>query len=144
MLIHQIDVAVPQAEPHVDLGVGLQKLTQHWHHMQAAKGKGRGHHQVAAWCAVLTAGGALSFVHAVEDAAAGSQIAGAGVRQHQLARGAGDEFGVEVLLKLGDFAAHGGQGHAQFSARCREAAGVNHRQKNGHGMQAVQRLLPLP
>ena len=71
--------------------------------MQAAKGKGRSSPGPRA-VRCIRHGGALGFVHAVEDAAAGSQIAGAGVRQHQLARGAGDEFGVEVLLKLGDFA----------------------------------------
>ena len=137
MLFGKIDQAIGKPEADIDIGIGGEEIHNHRDKVQPAKDHRRGDEQVAPWRAVLAGSDTFGFADILENAPAGSGIGQARIRQRRAPAAADQQPGAEMGLKVGDPAADRGQWQAEPAGTGRQGAGIDHREEDRHGFEAV-------
>jgi len=137
VLVHETERAIREHQPQIDVGMCGEECSCDRQHVQPAEDHGCCHKQLAMRRVVLTRRAALRFGDFLENSAAREQIGLADVRQHELARRAQQQLGIEMRLQLGNLAADGRQRHAQLAARAGETTGGRDGDEHGHRCESV-------
>jgi hypothetical protein len=117
MLVEQMRNAVGEQKTDINIRIGFQKLHDDRQNVQAPENDGSGYHEIALWRTIFAQGGALGFADVFQDSFAGSDIRPPGVGQSQLTGRTDEELRLQMIFKIGDFAADIGKRHSQASAR---------------------------
>ena len=125
MVFHQIDLAIAEAQPEIDLGIGFEKFDHDRQHMQPPEDDRRGNSQFAPRRNVFARGGALGLVHLFQYDPARLDIGAPGIGQRDMAARADQEARVQMRLEIGNLAAHRGKRHAKTARGGRQASGFN-------------------
>jgi len=87
MIFQQVDHAVSQHDPDIDVRISLEEFHRHREYVQTAENDGRGDDQAAFRRAVFAGRRALGFSDVLKDAPAGRDIRSASVSQCKLPEG---------------------------------------------------------
>ena len=137
MVVDQVQIAVGEHKPDIDLGPLAEKFGDDRQDMQPAKDDRRGDDEVAARRGMFPRRRALGLAHLVEDAPGRGDIGRARVGESELAGRSGEEPRVQMRFEVGDLAADRRQRHAKFAAGGGQAAGLRNRDQKGHGFEAI-------
>jgi hypothetical protein len=133
----QVDHAVGERDPNVDVRVGFEELDRDGQDMQAAEHDRRGDGEVASRRHVFAGRSALGFTDVFKDPLAGRNVGAAGIGEHEATAGPIDEPCPQVRLEFGHFPADGCERHTELAGRCRKAATFDRREQRGHGFEPV-------
>ncbi len=137
MIVDQVEIAVGEDKPDVDLGPSGKKLGDDGEDMQPAKDHRRGDDELAARRGMFPGRRALGLIHFIEDALGRGDIGRARIGESEPAGRAGQEPRAQMRFEFGNLAADRRQRHAKFAAGGGQAAGLRNRDQKGHGFKAV-------
>ncbi len=137
VIVDQVEVAVGEDKPDIDLRPLGKKLGDDRQDMQPAKDHRRSDDEVASRRGMFPRRRALGLAHLVEDAPGRGDIGRARVGESELAGRPGQEPRVQMRFEVGNLAADRRQRHAEFAAGGGQAAGLRDRDQKGHGFEAI-------
>ena len=137
MIVDEVEIAVGEHKPDIDLRPLGEKLGDDRQDMQSAKNHRRGDDEVAARRGMFARRRALGVDHLVEDALGCGDISRARVGQREFAGRAGQKPRLQMRFEVGNLAADRRQRHAKLAARGGQAAGLHDRHQKGHGFEAI-------
>ncbi len=140
--LDEVDRPVEQQHAHVDARVAAQEVADEGEHVQASERGGCGDSKLALRLALRAGELRLRRVDLFDDAAAGLEILSPLLGEREPARRPRDETGAEVILERREFAADGGQRHAEPAPGGRQAARIGNRREETHGTEPVHSIVP--
>ena len=140
--LDEVDRPIEQQHARVDARISAEKLADDGEHVQASERNRCGDSKLTLRLAARAGELRLRRVQLLDDTAAGLEILSPLLGEREPARRPRDETGAEVILERREFAADGGQRHAEPAPGGRQAARIGNRREETHGTEPVHSIFP--
>src|SRR5882724_12624199 len=136
-LLQEIDRAVGEHQPDVDVRIGPEERRHDRQHVEAAEDDRRGDDEIAFRRAVFACRGTLGFADLFENPPAGGDVGSPRIGEREATVRPLEELRLEMRLEFRDLAADGGQWRAETTRGSRQTARFYGRDEDRHRFQAV-------